>query len=339
MAGFAITSYLGATSLSAAPRKGQDIRRISYYDLVPSEDNFYSMDEIAALKASIELAGHVLHNLVVVPTAGDKYKILSGHRRHKAIGELLAEGKDEYEFIPCTVEQLADDEDGIREQTLLIAANSQREKTAWDKLEEVRRMREIARKAKARDGVSGRVRDLVAQSLHVSASKVAKYDSILNNLIPALLDEIKTDRLSISVAYELSTLPADQQQAQCDFFLEHGKLPARDVFRANTQQSEPQPSDPPRGDVFRANTQPDKPQPSDPPKGDVFRANTQQSEPQPSEQPKGDVFRANTQDTIARLQSLRAFCSQSSADHNTASLRDWMLDIGALDAAISALQE
>lgn len=101
------------------------------------------------------------------------------------------------------------------------------------------------------------------------------------------------------MAYELSTLPADQQQAQCDFFLEHGKLPARDVFRANTQQSEPQ----------------------------------------PSEQPKGDVFRANTQDTIARLQSLRAFCSQSSADHNTASLRDWMLDIGALDAAISALQE
>ena len=155
---------------------------------------------------------------MVVPTAGDKYKILSGHRRHKAIGELLAEGKDEYEFIPCTVEQLADDEDGIREQTLLIAANSQREKTAWDKLEEVRRMREIARKAKARDGVSGRVRDLVAQSLHVSASKVAKYDSILNNLIPALLDEIKADRLSISVAYELSTLPADQQQAQCDFF-------------------------------------------------------------------------------------------------------------------------
>ena len=61
MAGFAITSCLGATSLSAAPRKGQEIRRISYYDLVPSEDNFYSMDEIAALKASIELAGHVLH--------------------------------------------------------------------------------------------------------------------------------------------------------------------------------------------------------------------------------------------------------------------------------------
>ena len=30
MAEFAITSCLDATSLSAAPRKGQDIRRISY---------------------------------------------------------------------------------------------------------------------------------------------------------------------------------------------------------------------------------------------------------------------------------------------------------------------
>ena len=56
------------------------------------------------------------------------------------------------------------------------------------------------------------------------------------------------------------------------FFLEHGKLPARDVFRANTQQSEPQTSEQPKGDVFRANTQPDKPQPSDPPKGDVFHS-------------------------------------------------------------------
>ena len=40
--GFAITDMLMQSSLSSAPAKDQPIRRISYYDLVPSEDNFYS---------------------------------------------------------------------------------------------------------------------------------------------------------------------------------------------------------------------------------------------------------------------------------------------------------
>ena len=44
--GFAITDMLMQSSLSSAPAKDQPIRRISYYDLVPSEDNFYSMQEL-----------------------------------------------------------------------------------------------------------------------------------------------------------------------------------------------------------------------------------------------------------------------------------------------------
>lgn len=208
--------------LSDTSTKAKENRRISYYDLVPSADNFYSMQDIDELKAAIELAGRVLHNLVVVPQGNGKYTILSGHRRHRAIGELLNEGKDQYEFLPCTV---VDDESDLAQQTFLIAANSQREKTAWDKLEEVRQMRDIARKAKEQRGIAGRVRDLVAKSLNVSNSRIAKYDSILNNLIPTLMDEIKADRLPISVAYDLSKRTPSQQQKCFDFFLEHGKLP------------------------------------------------------------------------------------------------------------------
>ena len=158
---FKLTDMLPQSDTST---KAKENRRISYYDLVPSADNFYSMQDIDELKAAIELAGRVLHNLVVVPQGNGKYKILSGHRRHRAIGELLNEGKDQYEFLPCTV---VDDESDLAQQTVLIAANSQREKTAWDKLEEVRQMRDIARKAKEQHGIPGRVRDLVAQFLNV----------------------------------------------------------------------------------------------------------------------------------------------------------------------------
>lgn len=266
--GFSITDMLNKdTSMAAAPVKDHTIERISYSKLVPSEDNFYSMQEIEELKTAIELAGRVLNNLVVTPLEDGKYKILSGHRRHRAVGMLLDEGKTEYEFLPCSVEQIDDTDRAVREQVLLIAANSQREKTTWDKLEEVRRMRDLQRQAKAERGLNGRVRDLVARSLNISSSRVAKYDSILNNLISPLMEEIKADNLPISTAYELSKLNTEQQQAAFTCFVQTGKLPTGDVFQSNTPDTTVQPevsapqsesaSETPQTDnVFQSNTLP-----------------------------------------------------------------------------------
>lgn len=266
--GFSITDMLNKdTSMAAAPVKDHTIERISYSKLVPSEDNFYSMQEIEELKTAIELAGRVLNNLVVTPLEDGKYKILSGHRRHRAVGMLLDEGKTEYEFLPCSVEQIDDTDRAVREQVLLIAANSQREKTTWDKLEEVRRMRDLQRQAKAEQGLNGRVRDLVARSLNISSSRVAKYDSILNNLISPLMEEIKADNLPISTAYELSKLNTEQQQAAFTCFVQTGKLPTGDVFQSNTPDTTVQPevsapqsesaSETPQTDnVFQSNTLP-----------------------------------------------------------------------------------
>ena len=114
--GFSITDMLNKnTSLAAAPVKAHTIKPIKYDNLVPSEDNFYSMREIEELKTAIELAGRVLNNLVVTPLEDGKYKILSGHRRHRAVGMLIAEGKTEYEFLPCSVEQIEDTDRSVRE--------------------------------------------------------------------------------------------------------------------------------------------------------------------------------------------------------------------------------
>ena len=307
--GFAITDMLMQSSLSSAPAKDQPIRRISYYDLVPSEDNFYSMQELEELQTAIELAGHILSNLIVTPLPDGKYKILSGHRRHAAVGRLLAAGKDEYEFLPCAVEELTDEDRDVREQVLLITANSQREKTAWDKLEEVRQMRDIARRTKQERGIAGRVRDLVAQSLHISSSRIAKYDSILNNLIPSLMEEIKANRLSISTAYDLSALPADRQQASYEFYLNHGKLPSEsapsNVFHPNTQPSAPASSKQAPSDVFHPNTQPAAEDVfqtnTQATSEDVFQPNTQPSAPASSEPAPSDVFQSNTQQTPQQI--------------------------------------
>lgn len=274
--GFSITDMLNKdTSMAAAPVKEHTIERISYSKLVPSEDNFYSMQEIEELKTAIELAGRVLNNLVVTPLEDGKYKILSGHRRHRAVGMLLAEGKTEYEFMPCSVEQITDTEREVREKVLLIAANSQREKTAWDKLEEVRHMRDLQRKVKTECGLTGRVRDRVAQSLNISVSRVAKYESILNNLIPLLMEEIKAEGLPLSIAYELSRRNAAEQEAAYKQYAFTGVLP----FPSDTQKR----SEEETADVFQSNTQPEAPAKHD----------TTQSE-LASESSKDDVFQSNT---------------------------------------------
>ena len=113
MGKFNLNQILNDASKRAAPGGGgqtapasrpAEIERLSVFDLVPSEDNFYSMNDIEELKSKIELAGKVLQNFIVVPLGGGKYKVISGHRRRAACISLVEEGKPEYEFVPCTVE-------------------------------------------------------------------------------------------------------------------------------------------------------------------------------------------------------------------------------------------
>ncbi len=249
MGKFNLNQILNDASKRAAPGgRGQtapasrptEIERLSVFDLVPSEDNFYSMNDIEELKSKIELAGKVLQNFIVVPMGGGKYKVISGHRRRAACISLVEEGKPEYEFVPCTIE--ADEQDAevqaIREEIMLIAANSQREKTAWDKIEEVRRTRALLEKIKQQEKLPGDMRKLVAQTLNTSPAQIGRFDAITRNLCPAFMEELKADRINISTAYELSGLSAEDQAAAFEEYRKTGKVSIRDA--RERKQEKPQ---------------------------------------------------------------------------------------------------
>ena len=247
MAKFNLNQILNDASKRAAPGGGgqtapasrpAEIERLSVFDLVPSEDNFYSMNDIEELKSKIELAGKVLQNFIVVPMGGGKYKVISGHRRRAACISLVEEGKPEYEFVPCTVE--ADEQDAevqaIREEIMLIAANSQREKTAWDKIEEARRTRALLERIKKQEKLPGDMRKLVAQTLNTSPAQIGRFDAITRNLCPAFMEELKADRINISTAYELSGLSAEDQAAAFEEYRETGKVSIRDARERKQDQ-------------------------------------------------------------------------------------------------------
>lgn len=256
MAKFNLNQILSEASKVAASNGEEKNRpsesrfeKISVFDLVPSEDNFYSMREIDELKAAIEIAGKVLQNLVVVPLSGGKYKVISGHRRRLATLSLVQEGKPQYEFVPCDIEpnEKAAEDQEVRDGLMLIVTNSQREKTAWDKIEEVRYLREVLEKARTRprfvavlqqivaqafggaEVQAEGTRDFIAKVLHTSTTQIGRYDAIIRNLCPEFKAELQADQINISVAYELSGLAAEQQKAAFAEYQRSGEISIRDA--------------------------------------------------------------------------------------------------------------
>lgn len=270
------TSKAAAGGGSAKPRPPESrYEKLSVFDLVPSEDNFYSMREIGELKAAIEIAGKVLQNLVVVPLGDGKYKVIAGHRRRLASIELVNGGKPEYEFVPCVIEptEEAADEQEIRDGLDLIVTNSQREKTAWDKIEEVRYLREVLEKAKTKprfvellrriaektfeDGElqTDGTRDFIAKVLHTSTTQIGRYDTIIRHLSPEFTEELKADRINLSTAYELAGLSAENQNAA---FKEYHLTGAISI-KAAREWKRPAPPAPPAEDTATP-TQAERPQ-------------------------------------------------------------------------------
>lgn len=384
MGKFNLNQILNDASKRAAPGGGgqtapasrpAEIERVSVFDLVPSEDNFYSMNDIEELKSKIELAGKVLQNFIVVPLGGGKYKVISGHRRRAACISLVEEGKPEYEFVPCTVE--ADEEDAevqaIREEIMLIAANSQREKTAWDKIEEARRTRALLEKIKRQEKLPGDMRKLVAQTLNTSPAQIGRFDAITRNLCPAFMEELKADRINISTAYELSGLSAEDQTAAFEEYRETGEIsikaarerkqdppPAAEVPAAEHEEPEAE-RDEPAGEP-PAPPQ-DAPQPATgpreadgrekiPPAAETPTGGRTETEeqpeaagrdepPAPPSPPSAEEERDGAEEikrTIKQLETLKDYCEMM-AESDESGSHTWTLDVDALEFAIKRLEE
>ena len=231
------------------------LKYIDVGDLVPSENNFYSMPAIEELASLIELAGGVKQPGLAVPMGGGKYKLLAGHRRRLASIFLVEQGKKEYRQMPCMVEEVEREEAGtpeeraeadelreIDEEILLIATNGQREKTDWDKVQEATRLRELLERKRKFRRVPGKTRVLIAKKLGTTPAQVGRYESISKRLLPDFKEEMQAGKLGISVAYELSALPERAQKAAFAEYVEKGALSIEDVKRRRQEEEARQPT-------------------------------------------------------------------------------------------------
>lgn len=211
-------------------------------DLVPSDDNFYSVNEegINELKNSIEVFG-LQQNLVVKKTEDDKYEIIAGHRRYLALKKLAEEGKEQFKYAPCKVET---EEEDIRSKLLLLITNSTaRQLTDWEKTQQAEKLKELLNEYKKQEKLPGRVREIVADILNVATSKVARMESISKNLSKDLKEEFKDNNINISTAYEASKLPEDKQEEVYEELKDKGNITIQDVKKKTEVKEEKETSE------------------------------------------------------------------------------------------------
>lgn len=174
-----------------------------------NSSNFYEMSDLEELASSIELVG-LMHPVIVRPN-GERYTLIDGERRFRAMTEVLG-----WTEIFAIVRRPAND---VVEELMLIEANrTQRKMSAADLSRQAERYTELLAQLKeAGVAIPGRLRDRVAEALQVSSTKLARLHAIREHLSPRMLERFDAGEINESMAYALSRYSHGQQAGLWDY--------------------------------------------------------------------------------------------------------------------------
>lgn len=231
--GFDITSLFGDAAAVSKSDTDRTVTMIDIDKLQANEKNFYkvSKKDLDDLKSSIEISG-ILDPPSVCKADGDKYRIISGHRRCEAVRQLVKEGRKDLRMVPCFIRSPQSAE--MEELELIWANATSRVLSSPELAQQAARVEELLYQLKEQ-GVEfpGRMRDHVAQACKISRTKLANLHAIQTNLRAPLLDMWRKGTLNDAQALELSRLDAGLQDRLAGLFPRMSKddLPASAVVQ------------------------------------------------------------------------------------------------------------
>ena len=149
--------------------------------------------------------------ILVKKIGENKYRVIAGHRRRLAVLALVEEGKTQFEMVPCQIEDISD----VAEKILLIHTNStSRVLSDWEKVEQLRMLKELLTEYKKTNKIPGRMRELLAETLNISPTQVGRLETIDKNLVPEAKQALKNQEISFSKAVEIAKLPEAEQKKE-----------------------------------------------------------------------------------------------------------------------------
>lgn len=231
--GFDITSLFGDAAAVSKSDTDRTVTMIDIDQLQANEKNFYKVGkkDLDDLKSSIEISG-ILDPPSVCKADGDKYRIISGHRRCEAVRQLVKEGRKDLRMVPCFIRSPQSAE--MEELELIWANATSRVLSSPELAQQAARVEELLYQLKEQ-GVEfpGRMRDHVAQACKISRTKLANLHAIQTNLRAPLLDMWRKGTLNDAQALELSRLDGGLQDRLAGLFPRMSKddLPASAVVQ------------------------------------------------------------------------------------------------------------
>ncbi len=179
-------------------------------DVKPSENNFYSQENIEELADSFLAVGQ--QQPAVLGRVNGEFRIVSGHRRNLANILNIERGYEEYKRVRFLYRDMTEAMFGL---SLLIGNAYNRELTSWEKTEQVGRLKKALIRAKEEDGlqIPGKLRDVIAELLNESSTNIARMENINNHATSEIKGEFAKGNMGISAAYEAAKLPAEDQKA------------------------------------------------------------------------------------------------------------------------------
>lgn len=199
---FNILEFIAPMQSQAQTTEADDMRDIDIYSIQPSDENFYDVSQIKELADAILQVG-LMQNLVVEPNAMGTYELISGHRRRLALVSLVESGHEEFKTIKCKV--IPKQSKAMSELRLILANSTTRVLSEYEKMQQTVRLKAILTELKAEGTkLNGHMRDIIADSLSISKTKVAQLETVSKNLPPEYQEDFKAGKINFTKALKLS---------------------------------------------------------------------------------------------------------------------------------------
>lgn len=183
--------------------------RLNPYEVIPSQSNFYSQDNIEELADTFLLVGQ--QQPTVLGRVHGEFKILSGHRRNLANILNVERGYEQYKEVEYLYKDMSE---SVFELSLLIGNAFSRKLTPYEETEQALRLKGALIRARDEDGleINGKLRNIIAELMNTSSTQIARMESINNNLIEEAKEQFKEGTLGMTAAYETSRLSEEKQK-------------------------------------------------------------------------------------------------------------------------------
>lgn len=205
---FSIADYANLVTVSEMDRP--EIVMIPWDKIAPNAGNFYAVEDVTDLLNAIEMQGLLSPIVVTTDRESDGYRLISGHRRHKAWGQLRKKDPEKYAAIPAIVRSFGSE---AEERLALILSNSAaRVLTPYEIGQQAQEVEMVFYQLKEQGfEFPGRMREHVAKAVKQSSSKLARIRAIETHLAECWRESWKGGKLNEAVAYELSQCPEELQ--------------------------------------------------------------------------------------------------------------------------------